>query len=1376
MTPEARAAPGGGEAGAGQGRRWLRGFRRYGARVLTIAAALVAAALVSLVTIDLGPALRSRAERGASAFLKRPMHIGRLSLRPLAGQVVLERVLIEGLTPKDPPFLRAGRIVVSVPWWTAFTGGLVVDAVRLTDWEMTIETFADGRHTLPNLTPARRGEAGRGLSVTVREVWTDRGQFTFVDHGTPWGVVCRNLSVSAVRAGGEYRGRARFSGGTVWIQDFVPMHAALQAGFVIRGGAMHLPRIELVTDGARSVLTGDVDFRRWPEQRYQVQSRVDFARMRELFFAGETWRLGGEGEFTGTFHVYRGGRDLIGHFASARASVNGYEFEDLAGRLVWVPGRFEVPEAAARFFGGRMRFTYALAPIGQPGGTPATFDVRYEGVDLEALTTFLDLRGGLRLAGRASGHHRLAWPLGRIAVARGDGVVTAVPPAGVRLATRELGPEVAAETAAREPVMGPFNPDPLAAPVAVGGEVRYAYDESGLTFARSVVATPATFVEFEGRTAWGRASALPFHVTSRDWQESDRLLAAVLTAAGAPTRAVPVGGYGEFDGVVTGALRSPRVAGRFRGHRVRAWDVEWGETTGRVVIEDNYADVTEGLVVDGGSRMAVEGRFSLGYPRGDGGDEIDARVQVHRRPVADLRHAFGLDDYDVDGRLSGEFHLYGHYTRPFGFGRLTIEDGVAYGERVARATGSLRFEGAGVRIDGIEIAKGTGTITGAAYLDWNGNYSFNADGRRIPVEAIQAAAFPPAPLTGLLQFTASGSGSFEVPRYEIRGRVADLFAGDEGIGQVTGRVSVRGEVLTLELEAASPRLAIFGSGRIALTPQADAELSFRFVDTSLDPYLRFFEPRLSPFTTAVASGTLRLAGELADLTHLRADARVEDVRLTLFDYALHNEGAIELALDEGLVRIERLRLVGDGTRLDVSGEVPVAGQTALSVRATGDANLGILQGFFRNLRSAGAAEVVAALTGSTREPVLSGYARITDGRIRHFALPHGLDAINGRVWFDAEGIRFDDPGCSPPACQPVTARLGGGAVEFGGRIALRGYVPTAFNLTARGVQMRLRYPEGFRSEVDAELRLTGPIAQPVLSGTVTVRDAVFVRRFEAGAEWLGLGGEAKAPPAEAGGPSLPLRYDLRILAPSTLRIANNLAQIVSSADLTLTGTYERPVLLGRAEIERGQVTFEGNRYRVTRGTIDFFNPARIEPFFDLEAETQVRVPGQTYRVTFRVTGTPERFVPEFSSDPPLPAVDVVSLLLGDVYNPQDAEIRELRTRERSETALMTGAARLLASPISTGVGRAVEETLGFDTVQISPFLGTTQSLNPAARLTIGKRLSSRAFLTYSRALNAAYNEQIILLEYDQSDRISWVVSQNEDRTYALDVRVRHVFR
>ena len=79
---------------------------------------------------------------------------------------------------------------------------------------------------------------------------------------------------------------------------------------------------------------------------------------------------------------------------------------------------------------------------------------------------------------------------------------------------------------------------------------------------------------------------------------------------------------------------------------------------------------------------------------------------------------------------------------------------------------------------------------------------------------------------------------------------------------------------------------------------------------------------------------------------------------------------------------------------------------------------------------------------------------------------------------------------------------------------------------------------------------------------------------------------------------------------------------------------------------------------VTRGTIDFSNPSRIEPFFDVEAQTHVRVPGQTYVVTAERHRHVCPDVVGLNSDPPLPTVDVLSLLLSDTA-PTDPELAAL---------------------------------------------------------------------------------------------------------------------
>jgi hypothetical protein len=1345
---------------------------RHAWRAIIVCVVLLVAAVVSTVTIDLGPHVRALAEREGSRRIERPMRIGRLSVRLLTGAFIVEDLVIEGLTPQDRPFLKAGRIAVSMPWWTIVRRELVIESLDMSGWTMAIETFPGNRNNFPRFTTGGPAPAAgaRRFTTTVRQARAHDGELTFIDHAVPWSTVARNLDITVVKKA-EYEGRATFSGGTVRITSFEPMSAALDASFVIRDGRILFDRIDLDTDGAKSFLTGEVDLPRWPEQLYQVRSRIQFPRMRELFFARQTFSLQGEADFVGTFHIYKGGRQLTGTFSSASAGVNGFRFTALEGELDWLPSRFVVPRATARFHGGDVAFAYSMDPLGVPGQPAiARFDTTYGDVDLAELTDFLEV-DGLRLAGRLTGRTLLEWRGGRFAARRGDGELTVTPPEGARVLPRVAAAQLVGESEdARFGVeAGPFSPHTPFGHVPVEASLRYRFQSGFLELAPSFLATSDTHVEFQGRSDWGARSRIPFRVLSADWQESDRLLAGALTAFGVRTRAVPIGGYGEFNGIMLGEFRRPRVEGRFEGAGLRAWDVDWGLATADVAIENGYVDVTDGVIRAGTSEIRTSGRFSLGYPRRDGGEEINARFWVTGRKVADLRRAFALTDYRLDGRLSGEFHLYGRYERPFGFGRLAVDDGVAYGESFDHFESALRFEGAGVRLDSASIRKGDGMLTGAAFIGWTGGtYSFNADGRRLPIDSINSVVFPRAPLSGLLDFSAEGSGTFETPRYDAEIKVADLFMGEEGVGAVTATIAVRGDLLTIAMDAASPRLAVSGTGRISLNEQYDAEATFRFTETSLDPYLRIFEPRLSPFTTAVASGAIRVVGELSDLNHLLLDGTIDTLELGLFDYQLSNAGPLRLALDRNTVRVHQVRLVGEGTELDLSGSVEL-GARRVDMKATGNAALAVLQGFFRDLRSSGQADLQASISGPLDAPVFAGSASVRNGRVRHFSLPHSLEAVDGRITFDQRAIRFDE----------LTARLGGGRVQFGGRVGLTGYTPGDLNLTAIGQDMRLRYPEGVRSLVDADLMLRGSPSQPLLTGTVTVKSAEWTERINTSGNLLelaGSGGAAAGPAAD----TFPLRFDVRVVAPGTLRIENNAARLVLSADLVLGGTYDRPTLFGRAEVDRGEVLFEARRYYVTRGSVDFSNPTRIEPFFDVEAETRVRVPGQTYRVILRAAGTPQRLDVELNSDPPLSQVDIVSLLFGDVRPTQDAELNALRTQDVAEQQLLQSrAARLLASPISSGVGRVVEQTFGIDTFQITPSLvdpyQQSSRLNPSARLTIGKRISDRVYLTFARNLTESSRDQIILLEYDQNDRLSWILTQNEDNTYSLDVRVRHTF-
>src|SRR5262249_44010191 len=314
---------------------------------------------------------------------------------------------------------------------------------------------------------------------------------------------------------------------------------------------------------------------------------------------------------------------------------------------------------------------------------------------------------------------------------------------------------------------------------------------------------------------------------------------------------------------------------------------------------------------------------------------------------------------------------------------------------------------------------------------------------------------------------------------------------------------------------------------------------------------------------------------------------------------------------------------------------------------------------------------------------------------------------------------------------------------------------------------------------------------PTLGGTVTVRSALWSRRIDTPGSIVDLfprrSSDVPAPPGGGEAAVFPVKFDVQLLVPSTLRGENNLLRIVPHADLPLRGTYDPPAIRGHADIERGEVVYQGLRYRLTRGAMDFTNPSRIEPFFDVEAETNVRVPGQTYRITVAFAGTGDSLRPAFNADPYLPTADILALLFSDVRRggAQDVapELRALQNPNQAQTDILTSrATQAIAAPITSEVGKVVEQTFGVDTFQFTPILvdstnlTQTARLNPTARVTIGKRISNRAYLTFSRSLNTTYNDQIVLLEVEENDRVSWILSRNEDlQTYALEFRVRHVF-
>ena len=222
---------------------------KYGRYSTMLAVALVAAGLVSVVTIDLGPSLRSQAEDGLAQQIDRPVSIGRIGAYVFPGRFLVEDIVIGGQNSGDRPFFVADRIVVTTDWLPLLNGEVFLDTVDIQGWRMLVERFEGGGQTFPRFVNRRdensqdavedEAEISRpaedvrrtSFVTTVQYLRAHEGEFVYEDHGAPWSIVARNVDLTMTKGAG-YGGHASFDGGTVQIKDFEPMTATWESMYV----------------------------------------------------------------------------------------------------------------------------------------------------------------------------------------------------------------------------------------------------------------------------------------------------------------------------------------------------------------------------------------------------------------------------------------------------------------------------------------------------------------------------------------------------------------------------------------------------------------------------------------------------------------------------------------------------------------------------------------------------------------------------------------------------------------------------------------------------------------------------------------------------------------------------------------------------------------------------------------------------------------------------------------------------------------------------------------------------------------------------------------------------------------------------------------
>ncbi len=210
------------------------------------------------------------------------------------------------------------------------------------------------------------------------------------------------------------------------------------------------------------------------------------------------------------------------------------------------------------------------------------------------------------------------------------------------------------------------------------------------------------------------------------------------------------------------------------------------------------------------------------------------------------------------------------------------------------------------------------------------------------------------------------------------------------------------------------------------------------------------------------------------------------------------------------------------------------------------------------------------------------------------------------------------------------------------------------------------------------------------------------------------------------------------------------------ADLGVRGTVADPLILGRANITGGELFFNERRYRVQSGLIQFANPVRTEPVVNLSVTTIV----DQFNINLNFVGPLDHLRTTYTSDPALPPVDVINLLLTG---------HTTQAAAKSPTTPQS----VLAGQLAGQVGSRVGKLAGISSLTIDPQMGGSQR-NGVARLAIQQRVTKNLFFTFATDVASAQG-QAVQVEYQATRRFSLSAMRNQNGGYSLQVKMRKRF-
>lgn len=1319
---------------------WLR-IRRWVVRPFfwsLAAAAFVLLCLRAFLSSDFArERIAVRLEQQLSQIVHRQVRLGRLDFELLPFALRIEDFSISGPTPADPLLLTIRRLRVDADLDALKHDLLDLQTVSAQGVRVHIELYPDGRDNLPEVSA---GGGGGRFDLRIGGLFVDDGEFELDDRRVPLAVSAHALLLRLSGLGGtELQGNVTAQEVATTLPRALPWPSTLTAKVRLRDAGVEILAARVLSPNLDARVAGFVGWRGGTNGEIHGVVESEGRFLDDLgYLSGE---IAGPLRFEGAVRFAHKDIALTGRLTSPGVDLFGLRLDDLAGQVASGGSRVSslgLTLEQAVFAGGPVAGTFDV-DFERPGPF-ARLVLQADGPHLQDVLAALDLPAPA-LAASAHGEVRYEFPLND--ARRGVGEA--------KLALRALPPSVAAA-------------------LPVDGTATLRMTEGRLELQQVELASKSQQISVRGAyDLIGKQGELVVEVASEDIGQVARLQPFIATAPWPLW--LPDSGSGGLTATIALGGRATTVNLALDLADLHAPGGSAARATGSLVLDEGAVRELGVELTRGASSLRVTGAvpFALGSAgAGATAPPLALAIDFQAWPVAEAMPWLPAP-LPLAGEATGSLHLGGSIDEMTGEMHGAVAPVTVAGVGFDRLEADLDWDADRMRVQQLRLRAPAGLLTGSGELRFADEaLHFALAAERLDLAAEPWKTLAQGRLSGRAALTAAVTGTLAEPRLVLDADLADLALPEAGSGVVaeTTAAAPAGELAprfagTLHAELADRELearldlpgllALAGGGPFVVGGRGD--LHFRLTSDRLDRLVTLAAGQ----PIAGVSGTLAadVDASFAPDAEAALTVRVPELELAYEQHRLRPLEPITLRYAGSQLVLESLYLgeAGTGDELFLSGKVDLRpAEPALDLRLQAGLSVDWLEQFV-GIDLSGQVAVLATVKGTLARPEWNGQADLTGARYLPSRLPHSFDRIDGLVLLYPGVVVLDH----------LRADLAGGTVTASGRLDLAtAEKPLAYRAQIATRRTALRYPEGWLVRGDGDFTLQSTPEGRQLAGSVALDRVYYLQDINLAPRQLAerVLSRTRVQVDEADELLGTTYLNISVLAPHAVRVRNNLAKITGSANLALRGSLANPVLFGEVTTDPGgTIEYNGATYDLDRAIVTFANPTRIEPLLDVVARTKIN----EYQVTLSVLGSLARPTTTLGSDPPLPDYDVLSLLATGTAS----GLADLSETAQTGTAPGMAAETLLYGQAASLVSARVGKLFGIDRLKVDPLAsGDTIS---AARVTVGKRLSSRVYLTYSVDPSSTA-QQVLQVEWKVSDDLTLVLTQNGDESYAVDAR------